>query len=204
MIFITFEGSEGSGKSTQAKMLYNSLIEQQKSSLITREPGGTDKAEKIRNFIMETADLLPITELLLHNAARYEHVSNLIKPALLEKKTVICDRFLDSTIAYQAMAMGVGLDKIIEMHKLCLDNFMPDITFIIDVPLEVGLERTKKRLDNNRYDLMTKNFHEKIREAFLHIAELYKDRCVLINGNKEILEVHNEILLNLKEKFNLC
>lgn len=193
--FITFEGIEGCGKSTQSKKLYEYFLAKQIKSIHTREPGGTIVGEKIREILLsENLDkLTAITELMLNFASRTEHVDKLIKPALRDNKMVICDRFIDSTMAYQGKAMGIGYEKILQISKICLDDFAPDITFLIDITLDESIARTATRKDNNKYEKLSRNFHEKVREGFFEIAK-NNSRIKIIDGMQNPQQVFQQII----------
>ena len=199
-LFITFEGGDGSGKSTQVDRLYNYLIDLGIDTVKTREPGGTPSAEILRDLLTkgDTKKWTPISESLLMWASRYEHLTNFINPALNSGKIVICDRFYDSTYAYQGIGHGLGLNNMIELKKLIIGDIEPNITFILDINPEIGLKRTSNRGDNeNRFENYDLDFHVKIRKAFLKIANRDKKRCKVINAElseKEISDIiKNEI-----------
>ena len=200
--FISFEGIEGSGKSTQSRLLNQFLKDNDIASLLTREPGGTKVAEEIRNILIngEIDKLDGITEILLNFAARRSHVENLIKPALNEGKIVISDRFYDSTLAYQGYGHQVDLEIIKQVRKLAIGNLMPDLTFLIDIDLNLANWRIKNRSDNNRYEKMNADFHRKVKAGFLKIAHEEPSRFKIINGNRSIDEIHHEILEILQIK----
>jgi dTMP kinase len=196
--FITFEGIEGSGKSTQTKLLHQYFLDQNIPAILTREPGGSKLAEEIRSLLIngEIDKMDGICETLLNFAARRDHIQKLIKPALAKGEVVICDRFFDSTIAYQSFGQNVDLEIIKNVQKAAIGEFAPDITFLIDVDVEVAFERIKSRAENNRYEKMDKNFHQKVRKGFLEIAKNNSKRIVLIDGIKSTKEIHN-IILNI-------
>lgn len=180
-MFITFEGIDGSGKTTQSRLLvdYFRQIYVENSVILTREPGGTDFAEKIRNVLLVN-NIDPISELLLFVSTRCEHVKKLILPALKEGKIVICDRFIDSTIAYQGYGFDVSLELIKQLHELVGIKY-PDITFILDIEVNVGLSRAE---DKNKYEEMSINFYNKVRRGFQEIAAKDPDRCCIISGTE--------------------
>ncbi|MES2677149.1 MAG: dTMP kinase [Pseudomonadota bacterium] len=184
--FITFEGIEGSGKSTQVKLLHQYFLEKNIAAILTREPGGSKVAEEIRGLLIngEIDKMDGICETLLNFAARRDHVEKLIKPALAKGEIVICDRFFDSTIAYQSFGQNVDLEIIKNVQNAAIGEFAPDLTFLIDVEVEVAFERIKTRADNNRYEKMDKNFHQKVRKGFLEITKNNPQRIVLIDGNQ--------------------
>jgi len=192
--FITFEGIEGSGKSTQSKKLYEFLLAAKLNIILTREPGGTKASEKIREILIddEIEKLEAKTELFLNFAARLEHVEKLIKPALAENKIVISDRFFDSTFAYQGSAFGLDSKLIDEVKTMTIGDFAPDITFLIDVPVEHAFARIQNRESNNRYEKLGLDFHQKVRNGFLKLAS-ENQRIVLIDGTKTPQEVFEKI-----------
>lgn len=192
-MFITFEGIDGSGKTTQSELLANYFkqIHGENNIVLTREPGGTDFAEKIRGLLLKD-NIDPISELLLLISMRHEHMKKLILPALLEGKIVICDRFIDSTIAYQGYGLGVDLSLIRDLHKLVEIKY-PDITFILDIDVQVGLSRAK---DKNKYEEMNVDFYNKVREGFQEIAKKEPKRCSVVTKieTKSDNHVQNEII----------
>lgn len=193
--FITFEGVEGSGKSTQSRKLYEFFLSQKQEVILTREPGGTVAGEKIREILIDEkiAKLEAKTELFLNFAARLEHVEKLIKPALAAGKTVISDRFFDSTYAYQGSAFGVDQNLINEVRKMTIGDFAPDITFLIDVPIENAFKRIEGRLDNNRYEKLGLDFHQKVRDGFLSMAK-NNSRIKVIDGTRSVEEIFKQII----------
>ncbi len=192
--FITFEGIEGSGKSTQAKKLHDFFLAKNFASVLTREPGGTFASERIREILIDEKieKLEAKTELFLNFAARLEHFEKLIKPSLAQEKIVISDRFFDSTYAYQGSAFGLDEKLIDDVKKMTIGDFAPDITFLIDVPVEVAFARISNRADNNRYEKLGLDFHQKVREGFLHLAKK-NPRIRLINGAQNPQEIFTEI-----------
>jgi len=195
-LFITLEGGEGSGKSTQIKLLAEKLRAQGRDVVITREPGGTPEAEKVRDLLVKRdgGSWTPMAEILLLFAARQMHVETLIKPALAEGKTVISDRFTDSTRAYQSYGHGVSLDVLEDINKLALDGFGPDLTFILDLPVEQGLGRAGKRLqeDNSqedRFENLDISFHERLRQGYLDIARKDAARCAVVDAGQSVDEI---------------
>ena len=195
--FITFEGGEGTGKSTQVNLLCNSLIDAGIKVIRTREPGGTMTGEKIREILVKgKADKIsPVTELLLNFAARKEHLEKVIKPTLAIGDFLVSDRFTDSSIAYQGFAHGLGKEFVNSIADLIIGNFKPDLTLIFDIEVEKGLGRTIRRKHNeNRYESMETQFHEKVREGFLSILENEPERCVLIDASKSISDVHSDVI----------
>ena len=184
--FIVFEGIEGSGKSFQSKKLFNKLKKKNLPTILTREPGGTFSAELIRNLILkdyfnkkQKEKFDKYTDTLLYLAARNEHVKNKIKPALLKKKIVICDRFIDSTIAYQVYGKKVNFKFINNIHKVILGNLKPNITFVLKVSHKSSKKRLLKRKKRNRYDNFSQSFYKKAQNSFLKIAQRKKNYFIL-------------------------
>ena len=204
--FIVFEGIEGSGKSYQAKKLYNYLRRKKISSILTREPGGTFGAEIIRNFILKDyfernkkLKFHKYTDTLLYLAARNEHIINKIKPALKKKEIVICDRFLDSTIAYQVYGKKVPLNFIKNIHKVILGNIKPDLVIILKVKQKVFKLRLKKRKIKNRYDNFPSKFYLKAQRSLLKIAKNKKNYLIL-DSSKNNTQVEKIIQEKIKQK----
>lgn len=206
--FITFEGGEGAGKSTQISRLLSYLKQHDVPVIQTREPGGTPGAESIRALLMamttETDNWDPIAEVLLHFAARRQHVAQRIEPALVEGTWVLCDRFFDSTTAYQGYGMGVDLDIIANLRRLTLGKFQPDLTVLLDIPVDQGLARTGRRADEDtRYEMMALSFHEKLRNGFLAIADRESDRFHLVDALLPEADVAKHIATAVVARFNL-
>ena len=204
--FISFEGGEGGGKSTQSRLLADALEQQGFTCIRTREPGGTEGAEAIRELLVtgKTNRWDPMTELLLHFAARRDHVEKVVKPALKAGKWVICDRFMDSTFAYQGYGHGSGAGFVEMMHHLVIGNLMPDVTIILDIAPGEGIGRTHKRNGNeNRYEQMASQFHEHVRLGFLSAAAKYPERCALIDATQSIEAIQREIAGVVKERLGV-
>jgi len=197
-MFITFEGGEGTGKSTQIQLLAQYLQTQGKEVRVTREPGGTKIAEDIRDVLLNSSNITSDLELMLIYAARKDHVENLIKPALSKGKYVLCDRFADSSLVYQGYVQGIEKESIYSIHNLLLGDFWPDKTFLLDMPVDIALERAKQRGDTNRFDEMGLGFHNKIREGFLNLATEHQ-RIEVINADA----TQNDVAENLFSKINL-
>tara|TARA_B100000575_G_C23084002_1_gene624624 strand:+ start:222 stop:869 length:648 start_codon:yes stop_codon:yes gene_type:complete len=184
--FIVFEGVEGCGKSYQSKRLFLRLKKNKIDSILTREPGGTKSSELIRNLILKDYFIKgnqekfdKYTDTLLYLAARNEHIKNKIKPALLKKKVVICDRFIDSTIAYQVYGKNVELNFIKNIHKKILDGIKPNIVFVLKVSKKSSRKRLKKRKTKNRYDNFSQTFYDKAQNSFIQIAKNKKKYFIL-------------------------
>ena len=204
--FISFEGGEGTGKSTQAKMLVQHLEKLGVKSICTREPGGTEIAEDIRKLLIRRtpSGWDPLTEALLHFAARRSHLVETIWPSLERGIWVVTDRFTDSSLVYQGMGMGLGRETIQRLKKLVVGNFSPDLTLIMDLQVEEGIRRTEKRFgERNRYDKMDLHFHKRVREEFLEIASTERKRCVVIDSNESIETIGQNIVDVVNKRFDL-
>lgn len=188
---ITFEGGEGVGKSTQIRNLAARLAEAGLDVVTTREPGGTVGAEAIRTLVTEgTADRWsPLTETLLFLAARRDHIERLIEPALAEGDWVLCDRFIDSTRVYQGIAGTLGLDLIDQLHGVVLGNLLPDLTLLLDAPIDIGLARRQSAGGANRFEQKVQDFHHAVRDGFLHLAAKEPERFALIDAQPSPDEV---------------
>jgi len=202
--FITLEGGEGTGKSTQARRLASALEAQGKRCVVTREPGGSPGAEEIRALLVNG---LPgrwdaLTETLLVFAARADHVERTIRPALDADKFVVCDRFTDSTYAYQGVGRDMPRETIRRIESIVLEDFKPDLTLVLDLPVETGLARAKSRgAAESRFENFDAAFHERLRQAFLDIAKRSPDRCVLIDAGGSEDEVAGAIWDAVKRRF---
>jgi dTMP kinase len=195
-LFISFEGGEGSGKTTQIKLLHEYLEAQGKSCTLTREPGGCPSAEAIRSLLLTgSADKWdPVAETLLFQAARIEHVERVIRPALARGEMVLCDRFFDSTAVYQGIGKGLGVNYVSELHRLTMGSFMPDLTLIFDIDPMQGLKRAQSRTGNEtRFESMGTAFHKTVREGFLAIAKAEPDRCKIIDAAQSVDAVQKAV-----------
>ena len=197
--FIVFEGVEGCGKSFQSKKLLSNLRKKKIPTLLTREPGGTKSAELIRNLILKDyfnrdykEKFDKYTDTLLYLAARNEHIKNKIKPALKKKNIIICDRFTDSTLAYQVYGKKINLNFINHIHKFILDGIKPNLTFVLKVSSLSSRKRLLKRRSKNRYDNFAQSFYNKAQKSFLKIAKNKKNYFILdSSSNNSILEKKN-------------
>lgn len=206
--FITLEGGEGSGKSTQIKLLSDWLNAEGIEHLRTREPGGAPGAEEIRHLVL-TGDVdrwTPLTEVLLYTAARSDHVERVIVPTIEAGKWVLCDRFADSSIAYQGAGRGVGVEKVRDLQRLVLGSLKPDLTLILDLPIEVGLERAMSReggkaIKEDRIERMGKALHEQSRNVFLEIAEQEPERCVVVDADQSVEELQQKLQSIIRNRF---
>lgn len=204
--FITFEGGEGAGKSTQLELLGDRLREVGHEVIATREPGGTPGAMDIRRLLVEgpVDRWEPFSELLLHNAARHEHVEKIISPALAAGKWVICDRFADSTMAYQGQAQNVDRDMVARINRAAAGHVWPDLTVVLDLAVAEGLARAQKRSDvEDRYERMGTAFHERIRGSFLDIAKAEPGRCAVIEAAGDVDQVAGEVWDTVRTRLSI-
>ncbi len=202
--FVSFEGGEGAGKSTQVELLSLRLKNIGCKVLSTREPGGSIGAEKIRSLLVsghvERWD--PLTEALLHNAARLDHLNSTILPALKDGNWVVCDRFCDSTLAYQGYGQGVDKNTLALIQK-CVVTKDPDITFVLDIPVDQGFKRLKERFEKlSRYEKMNLEIHERLRHGFLSIAKENSNRCKVIDASLEPEDIHEQIWNIMCDRFS--
>ena len=204
--FISFEGGEGTGKSTQVKKLAAALQARGISCVTTREPGGSEGAEAIRELLVKgkPGRWNGLAEALLVFAARTDHVAVTIKPALAEGRFVITDRFTDSTYAYQGAGRGLDRETIRRIESVALGDFKPELTFVLDLPVEEGLARAHARAgDETRFEDFDRDFHERIRRAFLDIAKRSPDRCIVIDAARDEAAVAADILSAVTARFAL-
>ncbi len=204
--FITIEGGEGTGKSTHVNLLAKGLEAAGVDVVVTREPGGSPGAEEIRALLVTggTGRWSPLTEALLHYAARCEHLEKTVLPAIEAGRWVISDRFADSTMAYQGYGHGLGREAVNTLYRLVVGDFAPDLTLILDMPVEVGLSRAEHRADGeDRYERMGTAFHERLREGFMDIAARDLQRCVAINANGSIELVQTVLRDIVHEMFEI-
>ncbi len=206
--FITFEGGEGAGKSTQARLLANRLKEQNIPMIPTREPGGSKGAEAIRQLLVTgTKDRWsPICEALLMYAARADHWQRCIQPALQKGEWVICDRFADSSIAYQGYGRGINLNFLATLYTQTVGTYQPERTYIFDLDPELGLERAQHRLqqthqDENRFESFDLAFHQRVRQGFLDIANQYPQRCLVIKASEPVDKIQEKIWQDIQNNF---
>ncbi|MCB1555802.1 MAG: dTMP kinase [Alphaproteobacteria bacterium] len=209
-LFITLEGGEGSGKSTQIERLKERLEKQGYDVVATREPGGTPEAEKIRDLLVQRdgGRWTPMAEVLLFFTARIMHVEDLIKPALAEGKIVISDRFTDSTRAYQSAGHGLPADQIEAINALCLNGFEPDLTLILDIDPKTGIERSLKENqtggteNEDRFEKLDLRFHENLRQGYLDIAGHEPARCKIIDARDGITQIADQIAQSVFDKIS--
>jgi len=202
--FVTFEGIEGCGKTTQIRHLTAHLEGKRQPFLLTREPGGTAISDRIRQILLssENSRMEPATEFFLYAAARAQHIAEVVLPALRDGKTVLCDRFADATLAYQGFGRGLNLAWLEEIHNRFLQGLKPDLTFLLDLPVEEGLRRAWKRMENqavkeDRFEKEALAFHQRVREGYLFLARREPNRIVVLDGMKDEQTLHREILNRL-------
>ncbi|MGI8317352.1 dTMP kinase [Halobacillus mangrovi] len=202
-LFVTFEGGEGAGKSSMLQEIGKDLREQGYPVLETREPGGIEIAEKIREVILDRSHTAMDgrTEALLYAAARRQHLVEKVVPALQAGKIVLCDRFIDSSLAYQGYARGLGMDEVYKINDFAIENCMPTLTLLFDIDPEEGLRRiaANKRREQNRLDLEKIDFHQKVYDAYHQLAERYQDRIKIVNAGQafdKVKEEAEEVLKN--------
>lgn len=202
-MFITFEGIEGCGKTTQISLLAESLSRLGVACIVTREPGGTAIGEAIRAIFLHCSndDMLPVTELLLVTAARAQHIAQVIRPRLSSGAIVLCDRYIDATVAYQGYAAGLGRETVMRSHDLFAGSLMPELTLLLDCPVELGLARSRERnramgkhLDEGRFEDRDYAFHEQVRNGYLEQARHEPARIELISAEGTPDDIHRRVV----------
>ena len=203
--FITIEGGEGAGKSTQIQVVKDYLLTRGNDVVATREPGGTSEGQEIRNLLVsgDKDKWSPLSETLLILADRAVHLERVIRPALAEGKYVVCDRFFDSTRAYQGVAGGLGLDVIHNLQQPVLSSTLPDVTLLLDIDPEKGLRRAQVRGGELRFESKTLAYHRTLRNAFLDFAAQEPDRIFVIDADRDVEAVSADILAVLDERINV-
>lgn len=208
-LFITFEGIEGCGKTTQICLLKDYLKQRSYAVVVTREPGGTQIGDSMRKMLLDARNthIDSKTELLLYEASRAQHIKDVIRPALEQGCIVLCDRFTDATLAYQGYAQGIDKDFIESLNRFATDNLTPDFTILIDCPAEIGLKRAKDRnettnqeVKEDRFEAKSIAFHQKVRLGYLEIAELNSNRIYLVDGREDPSIMHQEIRAAILKK----
>lgn len=208
-MLITFEGGEGSGKSTQIQKLADTLRAEGYLVELTREPGGTAIGDQIRRVLLDSqnVNMVPLCEMLLYWAARAQHIEEKIKPWLLDGRIVLCDRFVDSTVVYQGYARNLNRQTIAELNQMVCGDFAPHLTLVLDIDVEEGLRRAKARMQGltdkeDRFENELVEFHHRVQEGFLDLAQKYPERIVLVNAAQTEEAVHQEILAVVHEKLS--
>lgn len=207
-MFVTIEGPEGSGKSSVTKEVVKLLEQEGEQVVLTREPGGTPIAEQIREVILnkENTKMDPVTEALLYAAARRQHLVEKVWPLSKEGKIIISDRFLDSSLAYQGGARGLGIDYILEMNQFATEGYYPDLTLLFDLDPRIGLARiaANKGREVNRLDLEKIDFHDSVRQTFLSLAKRFPERFVVLDASKPFDEVVQDAYHAIKDRLARC
>ena len=201
--FITFEGGEGSGKTTLIELLIKDLEKRGIKTFKNREPGGSKISEEIRNIILnkENTEMDYKTEALLYASSRRQHSVEIVTPAIEKGYLVICDRYLDSSLAYQGYARGLGIDEVYNINLYATSGILPDLTILIDQDPRIGLARIKNnQRDTNRLDVEKINFHDKVRAGYLEVAKKFPKRIKTINGERPLEEVYQDVLKEVLEK----
>jgi dTMP kinase len=194
--FITFEGIEGCGKTTQIKLLNDYLLKKGLKTVLSREPGGTKIGDAVRGILLDASNKMmsPLTELILYGASRAQHLEELIKPAIAEGKVVLCDRYSDSTTAYQGAARRLSSDILKRVDDVATGGFKPDLTIILDVDPAEGLKRAKGRSAPDRFEQEELSFHERVRDGYLKLARSEPERIKVVDGSGGVEEIHKEIV----------
>ena len=198
-MFITFEGGEGSGKTSLIEYIKKALSSHE--TVCTREPGGSLVAEAIRDVVLNPKyeGVTPYTEALLYAASRAQHLDEVVIPALNENKIVLCDRYLDSSLAYQAFARDLGFDFVLSINQYATKH-MPDMTFYIDLDPKIGLARIHDRSKFDRLDQESMDFHDRVRRGYLEVVKRYPKRVIVIDGNRPLEQIAEDILSIIKDK----
>lgn len=203
IMFISFEGIEGSGKTTQIQGVYDYLCQKGHDVIVTREPGGSNIGRQIRSILLDSKNkgLNSLSELLLYMADRAQHLDEIVKPGLSSGKVILCDRYYDATIAYQGYARGLDIDLITQLHGLAFADYKPDMTFLLDLPPETGLGRAWQQIENGqrtgtetRFEEEALDFHRRVREGYLALAQLEPQRFRIINASRPQESVEKEIV----------
>jgi len=197
-LFITFEGIDGSGKSTQIDKIVEYIKGKNIEYIMTRDPGGTDLGCKLRNILLNyDGKIYPLCEMFLYLADRSQHVDEKILPALNSGKVVLCDRYIDSTLAYQGYARGLNIDELINLNDLATHSLWPDLTLVFDIDTETALKRINR--DKDRLESEAQSFHQKVREGYLDLARRYPERIKVINSNQSIDDIHKDVMEVIKK-----
>ena len=200
-IFITMEGPDGSGKSTQIALLKEYLEKEGYDVLITREPGGTAISEAIRKVILnkDFQEMSPVTEMLLYASARAQLIHEVVGPALEKGQAVISDRFVDSSLVYQGIARGLGVEKVYEVNLNAIGKYMPDVTFLLDLPAEVGIARKKGQKDLDRMELESLEFHKSVAQGYRDMAARFPERIKSVDATRPVEEISDLIIREVSD-----
>ncbi|PEY31175.1 dTMP kinase [Bacillus cereus] len=203
-LFVTIEGPEGSGKSTLITKLLPYFEKKEQKVIATREPGGIAISEEIREILhkQEHTMMEARTEALLYAAARRQHLVEKVMPALAKNYLVLCDRFIDSSLAYQGYARGLGIDKVFEINRFATEDCMPNLTIYLDIEPEVGLARIEKDANRevNRLDMESMKFHKRVREGYLQLVDRFADRIVVVNADQSMEKIMEEVIQLIEDK----
>jgi len=202
-IFISVEGSDGAGKGSNIEVVREWFESHSREVVLTREPGGTPLGEKLRCLLLDndSASVSPMAELLLMFAARAQHIEDVIQPALSEGRVVISDRFTDASFAYQSGGRRLEINQVEQLKKLVQKELQPDLTLLLDVPVDVGLARVVNRGESDRFDAESLDFRTRVRESYLQLAKNEPDRIVIINADRILKSVQQEIVVALETRF---
>ena len=200
-IFITFEGNDGAGKTTICKLVQESLIQQGYEVIYTREPGGSQIAESIRNILLDVnnTQMDARTEAILYAASRRQHLVEIVQPAIEAGKIVLCDRFIDSSLAYQGVGRDLGIEEVYALNQFAINSLMPDKTIFLSVDIETGAKRMNIRGDKNRLDLEADSFHKKVRQGYETLLTMYPDRIVKVDASGTVPEVFDLTMDEIKK-----
>ena len=207
-LFITFEGNDGCGKTTVSTKVYESLKEKGEPVVYTREPGGNDIAEQIRAVSLDPNKTA--MDALLYAASRRQHLTEKILPALAEGKIVLCDRFIDSSLAYQGIGRGIGMDEVLQINEFAIENHMPDATIFLSVSLETGWKRVSQRGQLDRLDQESREFHQRVAEGYEQVKARFAQRMIVIDAEADMETVfaqalhHTEEIINKYDKTTAC
>ena len=201
MLFITFEGPDGSGKTTVCNAVYQRLKDMGYDVVHTREPGGIEIAEKIRDIILDPQNVMmdAKTEALLYAASRRQHLVEKVIPSIEAGKVVICERFVDSSLAYQGYGRELGFDEVLSINKFAIGDYFPDMTVYLDVDEKIGLERIKDRAFKDRLDQVSIDFHHRVNEGYQKVIDVFKDRVSIVDASKPLDSVIEDALSRVKE-----
>jgi dTMP kinase len=197
-MFVTFEGLDGSGKTTQAELLCARLASDGEDVVATREPGGTALGEGIRKLVLHGGDVVPWAEALLYAASRAQHVEEVIRPAIARGASVVCDRYVDSSVAYQGGARGLGIERVLELNLTAVDGLLPDSTYLLDVPPEKAVERLEPTRD--RIEREDGAFHARAAAAYRELAARFPERIHVLDGSRPASELAEEVYADLRER----
>jgi dTMP kinase len=195
-MFVTFEGLDGSGKTTQAELLRTRLEADGEDVLATREPGGTDLGERIRDLVLHGGHVVPWAEALLYAASRAQHVEEVIRPALARGAAVVCDRYVDSSVAYQGGGRELGIERVLDLNVIAVDGLLPDTTFLLEVTPEAGLARITRTRD--RIELEDDAFRERAAAAYRELAARFPDRIHVLDGSRPVEDLAEEVYAGVR------